>query len=151
MLRNVLATDLDILYRHQLDPEAAAMAVFPSRDRDAFMSHWQKNVLGDPNNVVRTILVDEHVAGYVSSWHQDGKRLVGYWVGKEYWGRGVASAALYEFLAAHERRRPIHAWVARSNTRSIRVLEKCGFRRIGESTGGSDGVGEVLFRFDGEA
>jgi len=123
------------------------MAAFPAREWDAFVSHWRHNVLGQPANEAHTILVDEQVAGYVASWEGDGKRLVGYWIGKEYWGRGVARTALEEFLRVHEHHRPIHAYVALSNARSIRVLEKCGFQRVGEQTVDPDGVAEVLFAF----
>lgn len=149
MLRNVVEADLPTFFEHQRDPEAASMAAFSAREWDAFMSHWLHKVLGNPANEARTILVDDQVAGYVSSWEDDGKRLVAYWVGREYWGRGVARSALDEFLRTHEHHRPIHAYVAASNTRSIRVLEKCGFRRAGESAAGLDAVAEVLFVFDG--
>ena len=151
MLRDVVEDDLPTFFEHQRDQEATSMAVFPAREWDDFMSHWRLKVLGNPANKARTILVDDQVAGYVSSWEQDGRRLVGYWVGREYWGRGVACSALDEFLRVHEHYRPIHAFVAQSNTRSIRVLEKCGFQRVGESTAESDGVVEVLFLFDGVA
>ena len=151
MLRNVVEGDLRTFFEHQRDPEATSMAAFPAREWDAFISHWRHKVLGVPANEARTILVDEQVAGYVASWEQDGRRLVGYWVGREYWGRGVARSALDEFLRTHEHHRPIHAYVVLSNARSIRVLEKCGFQRVGEPTVGPDGVAEVLFRFDGAA
>src|SRR5687767_8988611 len=149
MLRNVVEGDLRTFFEHQQDPEATSMAAFPAREWDAFMSHWRGKVLGDPANETRTILVDDQVAGYIGSWQQDGRRLVGYWVGREYWGRGVARSALDEFLRTHEHHRPIHACVALSNARSIRVLEKCGFQRVGEPTVEPDGVAEVLFLFDG--
>ena len=147
MLRNLLESDLQSFFEHQLDPEATSMAAYPAKARDAFMLHWQHKVLGNPANEARTILVGDRVAGYVTSWAQDGRRLVGYWLGREYWGRGVARFALDEFLRAHEQHRPIHAYVALSNPRSIRVLEKCGFQRVGEPTVGLDGVAEVLFLF----
>ena len=149
MLRNVIEDDLSTFFEHQRDEEATTMAVHSSREWDAFISHWRHNVLGNPANEARTILVDDQVAGYVSSWEQEGRRLVAYWVGREFWGRGVAGSALDEFLRIHERRRPIHAFVALSNARSIRVLEKCGFQRVGEPLVESDGVAEVLFQFDG--
>jgi RimJ/RimL family protein N-acetyltransferase len=151
MLRNVLESDLPTFFEHQRDPEATSLAVYPAREWDAFVSHWRHKVLGNPTGESRTILVDDQVAGYVGSWEQDGRRLVAYWIGREYWGRGVVRSAVDEFLRTHERRRPIHAYVALSNTRSIRVLEKCGFQRVGEPTVGSDGVAEVLFQFDGGA
>lgn len=151
MLRNVVEGDLHVFFEHQRDPEATSMAVFPAREWDAFLSHWRHNVLGNPANETRTILVDDQVAGYVASWQQDGIRLVAYWVGKEYWGRGVARSALDEFLSTHEHHRPIHAYVALANTRSIRVLEKCGFQRVGEPAVGPDEVAEVLYVFGGSA
>ncbi len=145
MLRHVLEDDLRIFFEHQRDAEATAMAAFPAREWDAFMSHWRHKVLGNLANEARTILVDDQVAGYVGSWDQDGKRLVGYWIGREYWGRGIARSALDEFLKGHEHRRPIHAYVALPNSRSIRVLEKCRFQRVGEPAVAPDGVAEVLF------
>ena len=148
MLRNVVEDDLPIFFEHQRDAEAASMAAFHSREWDAFISHWRYTVLGGSANETRAIIVDDQVAGYVGSWEQDGKRLVAYWVGREYWGRGVARSALEEFLRGHEHRRPIHAYVALTNTRSIRVLEKCGFQRVDESAAGPDGIAEILFLFD---
>ena len=139
--------DLPIFFEHQRDEEALSMAAFPSREWDAFLSHWRQNVLGNRANEARTILVDDQIAGYVASWEQDGRRLVGYWIGREYWGRGIAGSALDEFLRIHERHRPIHAYVALSNPRSIRVLEKCGFQRVAEPAVDSEEIKEVLFQF----
>jgi len=145
-LRSVEPGDLPIFYEHQLDPDAARMAGFPSRDRAAFDAHWANNVLGNPAAVTRTILVDGRVAGYIGSWPQDGLRLVGYWIGKEHWGKGVATRALTDFLRLVSER-PLHAYVAAHNVASIRVLEKCGFsleREERVEDGGEDGV-ELLF------
>jgi RimJ/RimL family protein N-acetyltransferase len=146
MLRSVIEDDLPIFFEHQRDQVAISMAAFPSREWDAFLSHWRQNVLGNPGNEAWTILVDDQAAGYVASWEQEGRRLVGYWIGREYWGRGIARSALDEFLGIHEHHRPIHAYVALSNVRSIRVLEKCGFQRVGEPAADSEGVNEVLFQ-----
>src|SRR5690606_37663200 len=77
-LRGVEPEDLPIFYEHQLDPDAARMAGFPSRDRAAFDAHWANNVLGNPAAVTQTILVDGRIAGNIGSWPQDGLRLVGY-------------------------------------------------------------------------
>jgi RimJ/RimL family protein N-acetyltransferase len=52
--------------------------------------------------------------------------MVGYWLGKAYWGRGIASSALALFLD-DERHRPLLATVAAHNVGSRRVLEKAGF------------------------
>ncbi len=61
----------------------------------------------------------------------------------------VASSALNTFLNDHEHHRPVHAYVAPSNAGSIRVLEKCGFQRVGEPATGPSEVAELLFQLDG--
>lgn len=143
ILRNVTDEDLPIFFEHQRDTVALRMAGFRSRERDAFLTHWRTNVLR-PENMSRTVLVDGVVTGYVGSWDQDGRRLVAYWIGREHWGKGIATRALTEYLVA-EQIRPLHAWVAAHNVGSIRVLEKCGFRKVAqESQSPEDGVAEVL-------
>jgi RimJ/RimL family protein N-acetyltransferase len=67
------------------------------------------------------------VAGNIVCFEQLGEREVGYWLGKEYWGKGIATRALEEFLKTIETR-PLYAHVAKHNIGSRRVLEKCGFK-----------------------
>src|SRR5215210_9459270 len=110
-LRNVEPNDLPIFYEQQLDADATRMAAFPPRDRAAFDAHWATKILGNPAAVKQTILVDGQVAGNIGSWPQDGVRLVGYWIGKEHWGKGVATRALAAFLHLVTER-PLHAHVA---------------------------------------
>ena len=74
---------------------------------------------------------DGEVAGYILSWEMEGEREVGYWLGKEYWGKGIATQALAEYVSIVNIR-PLMAHVARHNIGSRRVLEKCGFTVIGE-------------------
>jgi RimJ/RimL family protein N-acetyltransferase len=146
ILRDVVDPDLAIFFEHQRDPEAARMAAFPSRDHDSFMVHWAK-LRGDHSNIIRTIVYDGQVAGNIGSWVADGRRLVSYWIGREFWGRGVATAALAA-LVAEVKERPLHAFVAEHNVGSIRVLEKCEFVPSPEhdpSIPGEDGVCEVLY------
>jgi RimJ/RimL family protein N-acetyltransferase len=133
VLRAVTEADLPIFYAHQLDAEAARMAAFPSRDRPAFMAHWAR-ILADETNILRTIVCDGQVAGNVVSFVQSGKREVGYWVGREFWGQGIATRALAALLA-EVKERPLYAHVAKHNTGSMRVLEKCGFTVAGEEKG----------------
>ena len=125
LLRDVEEADLPIFYEQQLDPEATAMAAFPSRDRESFMAHWAK-IMADKSVILKTILFDEQVAGNIVCWEQDSERQVGYWVGKEFWGKGIATKALAEFLN-QVKTRPLVAHVAKHNIASRRVLEKCGF------------------------
>ena len=146
-VRDVDEGDLPVLFEHQRDPVATAMAAFPSRDREAFMTHWKTRILAEPTAIKKAIVVDGQLAGFVSSYQAGDKRLVGYWVGREFWGKGTATAALREFLR-HDTARPMFAFVATANVASIRVLEKCGFR-VTEYEGkpsSDDGVEEILMK-----
>ena len=125
ILRDVTEADLPIFFEQQLDPEATQMAAFPSRDRDAFMAHWAK-IMNNKTNIIKTVLFEGQVAGNVVSWEQSGEREVGYWIGKEYWGKGIGTKALAEFLG-YVKTRPLVTHVAKHNVASLRVLQKCGF------------------------
>lgn len=128
VLREVVDTDLPAFYRHQADPEASAMAAFPMRERDVFFANWAK-IRKDPTVTARAILYNGQLAGNIDSFNLDGRRLVGYWLGRDYWRKGIATRALEEFLHI-ERTRPLHALVAAHNVGSVRVLEKCGFVQV---------------------
>lgn len=130
LLRGVEAGDIAFFYEHQLDQEACRMAAFPSRDRAPFEAHWEK-VLAADDVITQTVLVDGEIAGNILSFTQHGKREVGYWIDRTFWGRGVATRALAALLEI-EPARPLHAEVAERNLGSRRVLEKCGFVRIGQ-------------------
>jgi RimJ/RimL family protein N-acetyltransferase len=130
LLREVVDDDVPIFYEHQADPEAIRMAAFPAREYDSHMAHWAQ-VRADETGILRTIVVEGQVAGNVVSWPADGRRMVGYWIGREFWGRGIATRALAEMLEELTER-PLHALVAPHNLGSIRVLEKCGFVRVAE-------------------
>ena len=144
-LREVTEDNLPIFFEQQLDPTANQMAAFTSRDpsdRDAFMAHWTK-LLADDTITKRTILFEGHVAGNIVCFEWDGKPEVGYWIGREYWGKGIATGALSEFIGV-VKERPLYAAAAKDNVASIRVLEKCGFAITGYGRGFSNARGEDI-------
>ncbi len=149
LLRDVRENDLPTLFEHQRDPEAVRMAAFPARERSTFLGHWA-GVLADTSATALAIEADGVLAGNILSWTQDGDRLVGYWIGREFWGRGIASAALQQLLAA-ERTRPLHAHVAAHNAASLRVLEKAGFHIVAEVPVHGEPRPELLLRLDAPA
>jgi RimJ/RimL family protein N-acetyltransferase len=143
-IRPVEDADLPILYEHRSDPVAIAMAVVPARTKPEFMAQWA-TILADEATVSRAIVADGTVVGMILSWVDEGNRLVGYWIGRAHWGRGYASRGL-ALLVAEIGERPLVAHVADSNIGSRRVLEHCGFVRVGG--GELDGVRESIFRLD---
>jgi RimJ/RimL family protein N-acetyltransferase len=130
-LRPVSEADLSILFQQQLDPEAVAISAYPSKDRGEFMRHWE-GILKNKAIMARTIMYKEKVAGHILCW-KEGKyeQRIGYWIGKEFWTRGIASAAVAEMLTLIKIR-PLFAEVANHNTASKRVLEKNGFALLDE-------------------
>jgi RimJ/RimL family protein N-acetyltransferase len=145
-LRDVVEEDLAIFFEQQKDPEANYMAAFTAKDptnREAFNRHWER-IMADPTVIIKTIVCDGRVAGHVLSYEEDGKVEVSYWIGKPYWGQGIATRALVAFLEHVNRTRPIYARVAEDNLASMRVLEKCGFRITEEAKGYANARGEEI-------
>ena len=111
-------------------------------DENAFTIKWAK-ILGDETIVKRTILCDGRVAGHIVKFEQFGEPEISYWIGKAYWGRGVATHALALFLEVVQER-PLYARVAKDNIASTRVLQKNGFTIIGEGKGYANARGEEI-------
>jgi len=146
-LRDVAETDLPIFFDFQRDSAANYMAAFTTRDptdKEAFAAHWNR-ILNDDTVLVKTIVFDGHVVGSVATFvdKEFGKPEVTYWIGKEYWGMGLATYALTRFLRDMTVR-PIYGRAAKDNVASIRVLEKCGFRMFGQSKGFANARGAVV-------
>jgi RimJ/RimL family protein N-acetyltransferase len=144
-LREVEKDDLPIFFEQQLDPTANYMAAFTREDpadRDLFDQHWSR-ILAEDSIPIRTILYNGQVAGSVLSYEQSGEREVSYWLGREFWGKGIATKALSLYLDDLPQR-PIYARAAMDNTASIRVLEKCGFIQIGMDKGFANARGEEI-------
>ena len=136
VLREVLDEDLGGLFEQWADPVAAQMAAFTAPDhmeRDAFERRWSR-LRADDTVLNRTIVVDGEVTGAIGSWGAPDEREVTYWIGREYWGKGIATCALQAFLIV-DLARPLRARVAYDNLASRRVLEKCGFRVIATERG----------------
>lgn len=136
LLRDMVDADLPVFFEQQLDPDANYMAAFTARDptdRTAYYAHWAK-VRADARITIRTILCEGQVAGYVLCHPWFGAPEISYWLGRAFWGKGIATAALAAFLHIATVR-PLYARAARDNYASLRVLEKCGFEVIAEERG----------------
>lgn len=152
-LREIRDTDLEVFYTHQLEKEAVHMAAFTKEDpsdRQQFDDHWQK-IRGDENIILRTILVNGEVAGHIAQFEMFGEPEVSYWIGQDFWGKGVATQALRQFLEIVPIR-PLFARAASDNVGSMRVLEKCGFSKTGTDKGFANARGkeieETIYQLD---
>lgn len=144
-LRPVLEGDLAAFFEHQLDPVARHMAAFGAddpADRDAYLDRWRR-ILADDSIEMRTVLVNGRVAGHVVAFEREGRPEVGYWLGREFWGQGLATEALRAFLALHTVR-PLQARAVVDNVASLRVLEKCGFRPLARHRAFANARGEEV-------
>lgn len=135
-LRRTEESDLEFLFEFQLDEEANRLAAFTPKnhaDKQAYVEKYTK-ILNDPAKNTQTILVDGIIAGSVSKFEIGGDAEITYWIDRRFWGKGVATTALEKFLSV-ENTRPIFGRVAFDNFGSQRVLEKCGFVKIGADKG----------------
>ncbi|MFE0580021.1 GNAT family N-acetyltransferase [Streptomyces sp. NPDC058874] len=153
-LRPVRPGDLPAFFRHMSDPESHRMAAFTAQDptdRAHFDAHWRR-VLASPQIVSRTVLVDGAVVGHAAVYGDPGEREVTYFIDRPHWGRGIATAALRALLTEVPER-PLLARAAADNVGSVRVLEKCGFKVVGEDRGFANARGaeidELVLRLDG--
>lgn len=125
-LRRISVGDLPRIFEIQSDRASNELAATIARDEATFQEHWVR-VLDDGTVSAYAIDADGELVGTISRYPVEGTEFVGYWIAREHWNRGIASAALRRFLEL-DGARPLHARVAVDNVGSVRVLEKCGFR-----------------------
>ncbi|MGY2130599.1 GNAT family N-acetyltransferase [Hymenobacter sp. HD11105] len=150
-LRPTEKADLDFFFQFQLDEEAGHLAAFMPEnhtDKEAYVEKYTR-FLNDPTIHMQTILVDQIIAGSISKFEREGDAEITYWIDRRFWGKGVATTALRNFLIL-ENTRPILGQVAFDNLGSQRVLEKCGFVKIGTDKGFANarqtGIEEFIYK-----
>ena len=112
--------------------------VFPYPYTPADARSWIRLATTNGLNLVFAIDVDGFAVGAIGVRPGDDVHRrsaeVGYWLGEEYWNRGIATEAVvatteYAFNVLGVVR--VHAEVFQWNTASMRVLEKAGYVREG--------------------
>src|SRR5690606_7321770 len=152
-LRKTEVSDLEHLFQFQIDEEACFMAAFTPKDhadKSAYLSKFTK-LLSDPAINNQTILADNIIVGSIAKFVMEGDAEITYWIDKKYWGIGIATEALKEFLAI-ETTRPLFARAAFDNSGSQKVLEKCGFVKTGSDKGFANArqaeIEEIIYKLD---
>ena len=146
--------DLHTLFQFQLDEEANRLAAFTAKDptdKKAYIEKYTRH-LADPLIHQRTIKVNDEIVGSIAKFEMEGEAELTYWIDKKHWGQGIATAALREFLKI-ETARPIYGRTAFDNFGSQKVLEKCGFKKIGKDKGFANArqteIEEYIYKLSG--
>jgi len=136
LLREYSQTDLDTLVVLANNENVSRYLVytFPYPYTKTDGEWWIATGSKQNGAITRAIEHRGRLVGSVGIRPQSGWRdhlgEIGYWVGEEHWGRGIASAALdqmtrYGFDTLGFRK--LYAPVLAPNTASMRVLAKCGY------------------------
>ena len=135
-LRQTIKSDLEFFFQFQLDEEANYLAAFTQKDptdKQTYLDKYSK-LLTNPTIKSQTILFNEQIVGSIAKFEIGGEAEISYWIDKNFWAKGIASIALQNLLMI-EHTRPIFGRVAFDNLGSQKVLEKCGFIKIGADKG----------------
>jgi ribosomal-protein-alanine N-acetyltransferase len=154
-LRALREEDLPTLFEIQRDDTAQHLAAFTdesaSHDREAYLRKFRR-ILADDATVNRVVEVSGEIVGSVAAFPIQGHTELTYWIRKDWWGRGVATAAVAALLD-EVAVRPLYARVAEDNLGSVRVLERNGFVLVGSEDAYANARGatitELIFKLPG--
>lgn len=146
--------DLEVFFQFQLDKEANYLAAFTSKDpndKTAYIEKYSK-FLNDPTINMRTIKINNEIVGSISKFVLEKKAEITYWIDRKFWGQGIATLALNDFLKI-EQVRPIYGRVAFDNYGSQKVLVKNCFLKIGSDKGFANArqtdIEEYIYKISG--
>jgi RimJ/RimL family protein N-acetyltransferase len=156
VIREFDKTDVDSLVRAADNPNVAALVrpSFPSPYTKEDALGWIETTKNqDPLTSFAIATVDDGVIGGIgldlNKENKDEAEL-GYWLGEQHWGNGIATRAVLAFLpVAFEEfgLKRIVSLVYVTNRASLRVLEKAGFQVEKTVTGRLDRFGRIHDQF----
>jgi RimJ/RimL family protein N-acetyltransferase len=156
-LRPFRAGDAADLVRHANNPNVTRhlRERFPQPYTWQAAEEWIASATAQAPALNLVIAWDDRLIGAIGlAPGTDSRRVsaeVGYWLGEDYWGRGIATRALaemvaYAFATLVELNR-LFSYVDEGHVASVRVLEKNGFRCEGRLVGASIKNGELRNQF----
>lgn len=152
-LRPSVVEDIHIFFEYQLDEKANYIAAFTAKDPTDKAAYLEKytRLLHNPTVNMQTIVANNAVVGTVTKFEINDEAEVAFWIDKAFWGKGIATKALKMFLEI-ETKRPIFGHAAFDNFGSQKVMEKCGFQKIGTEKGFANArqaeIEEFVYRLD---
>ncbi|EEA94982.1 GNAT family N-acetyltransferase [Pseudovibrio sp. JE062] len=139
VLREMRAGDLERLCAYLGDFEVSktlSSQPHPFSEEDGRDYIAQALANNTAENVTWAIELDGQFCGGFKAKELQGAASVGYWLGREHWGKGLMSEALQAVLAYLFEERELHVvrtGVFKENPASLRVLTKYGFKITGEA------------------
>ena len=135
-LREFLTTDADAIATHANNPQVAKYLreIFPSPYALDDAQWWVNEGCKFDGTCNRAIVINDQCIGTIGATFGKAEHQftaeIGYWIGQDYWGRGIVSKAVKMFtrflFSSYDLKR-VFAPVAHENVASIAVLRKCGF------------------------
>lgn len=131
-LRPVLTEDVALFFEHHLEVRPLPVGASLDERQATFIAGWSQ-MLADKSVLARTIVSEGDVAGYVVCARQREQPTISSWLGRRFWGHGIATKAVKAFVDLVEER-PVYARVAYDNLAALQVLRKTGFAIIGHDS-----------------
>lgn len=145
--------DLETLFVFQTNKDGIWMAAFTAEDpsdKEFYMKKWTK-IVENPTMRMQTIRFNNKIVGSVIHFDVMEETNISYWIDQPYWGKGLATEGLKAFIK-DSIKRPLFARVAYDNYGSQKVLEKCGFKSIGQEKGFANArkmeIKEFVYKFE---
>ena len=145
ILRPWRDSDAPALYKWAADPDVGPRAGWPPHRSIEESLEVIRTVFHDVTNSWAIELKEKGevigAMGYGPSWEcnlpaRDGEPLIGYWIAKPYWNKGICTEALGLMIEHIKSMTDIKSLISGhfiDNPASGRVLEKCGFVPTGET------------------
>lgn len=140
VLRQWLDTDAESLFKYASDPDIGPIAGWPPHTSVENSLEIIHSILSAPETYAVVLKeTNEQIGscgimfsnGLHSADMQQGEAEIGYWIGKPYWGQGLIPEAVRALLSrCFNELRLNSVWCGHyeGNTKSKRVIEKCGFK-----------------------
>lgn len=154
IIRPFVLEDVASIARHAANPKVSQTLSddFPHPYTEEFAARWVTAAINAMPRTHFAIEVDGEAAGAIGYRVVPGgfSAELGYWLGEDFWERGIATAAVGLMLDHIFAQLPVPgvtATVLEFNHASIRVLQKTGFRLIGWQTAikGGSKVQQIIY------
>ena len=152
-LTKTTVEDLETLFVFQSNKDGIWMAAFTAKDqsdKEFYINKWTK-IVENPDINMQTIRFENKIVGSLVHFDMMEETNVSYWIDQQYWGKGFATEGLKAFIK-DVAKRPLFGRVAYDNYGSQKVLNKCGFKLIGQDKGFANArnkeIEEFIYKLD---